>query len=668
MRDAVAKGFAVAALDSTDRVNKQWDSDLTANNVDVKNVQSAINYLIGRGLMTASTPKFSLGMSDGGGFAPKPAYYLGFQANANFCSAGAPDQLMTTTTVPNIWCLRRMTPIPSFFTKVAAFQPSFTSRGVAWAYWVNGPSPVYSKRLPRIPGISALGSNVIYLALKKGGILDVNDYLVASPETSTAWISVLPSVYSVYEQDILDQLDCCYSEHKFYSDHDDAVLAFFRADMKASASPAAPTAPATATPEELTRYANAASYSALVDGDALLVMKQGQIVFENYVGDTTADTAHMLASGTKSFNIALFALGQADGIWTLDEKVAQTITEWQSDPNKSQICIRHLLSLTSGLVDSPQYNDLTVPTLDTYDLAINGSSACMRRVLPASMRPAISTCSPPSSSERPAWTRSSTSMTACSPSSGSVPTTSSSGFGTKRASRTCPAAHFTAREWVNYGKLWIQNGQWEGQQLLDPALMHLAVTYPNTAYRGYGLTWWLNVPTDGTYDPSVDQIPPGARGDGTQIANNAPTDLYMAAGLENQRLYVLPSQNLVIVRYATVWVCCSAIMPCWPNPGNPVKRRASSLKTRPASEIHWKLVCRKDQASASLQYCTHLVTSATAVEPSGIRYSSSMSPGNVHLFLRINWSISLMGVSPWPQDTLPPALVRSFKCRLMIRS
>ncbi len=361
-------------------------------------------------------------------------------------------------------------PHPSFFTKVAAFQPSFTSRGVAWAYWVNGPSPVYSKRFARIPGISALGSNVIYLALKKGGILDANDYLVASPETSTAWISVLPSVYSVYEQDILDQLDCCYSEHKFYSDHDDAVLAFFRATMKASAPPAAPAAPATATPEELARYANAASYSALVDGDALLVMKQGQIVFENYVGDTTADTAHMLASGTKSFNIALFALGQADGIWTLDEKVAQTITEWQSDPNKSQICIRHLLSLTSGLVDSPQYNDLTVPTLDTYDLAINGSSALYAPGVACIYAPCNfyvfaalferKTGLDPvqylydrllsklgfSADNLKLWIRD------------------------KKGKPDMPGgAHFTAREWVNYGKLWIQNGQWEGQQLLDPA-------------------------------------------------------------------------------------------------------------------------------------------------------------------------------------------------------
>jgi|GEM_PF-6569027 len=42
------------------------------------------------------------------------------------------------------------------------------------------------------------------------------------------------------------------------------------------------------------------------------------------------------------------------------------------------------------------------------------------------------------------------------------------------------------------------------------------------------------------------------------------------------------------------------------------------------------------QASASLQYCTHLATSFTASEPSGILYSSSMSAGNVHFSFFIN--------------------------------
>ncbi len=49
--------------------------------------------------------------------------------------------------------------------------------------------------------------------------------------------------------------------------------------------------------------------------------------------------------------------------------------------------------------------------------------------------------------------------------------------------------------------------------------------------------------------------------------------------------------------------------------------------------MHQNCDSRVCQARAFLQYWTHLVTSATAVEPCGTGYSSSMSAGNVHLFL-----------------------------------
>jgi CubicO group peptidase (beta-lactamase class C family) len=109
-------------------------------------------------------------------------------------------------------------------------------------------------------------------------------------------------------------------------------------------------------------------------------------------------------------------------------------------------------------------------------------------------------------------------------------------------------AYLTAREWIHFGKVWLQNGAWQGEQLLDPETVRLAATYRTAAFLGYGLSWWLNRPTEGTYDPGVDSIPPDGHADGDQIATNAPPDLYMAAGTGGQRLYVIPSQSLVMVR------------------------------------------------------------------------------------------------------------------------
>src|SRR5580700_8481540 len=75
-------------------------------------------------------------------------------------------------------------------------------------------------------------------------------------------------------------------------------------------------------------------------------------------------------------------------------------------------------------------------------------------------------------------------------------------------------------------------------------------------------------------------------------------------------------------------------------------------------------------ASAFRQNSTHFFTSRTAVEPSGIWYSSSMLAGNVHLLFLIVFRTSPIGVSPLPQGRLSEqcaGVVRSFRCRLAIR-
>ncbi len=60
------------------------------------------------------------------------------------------------------------------------------------------------------------------------------------------------------------------------------------------------------------------------------------------------DEPHALYSGTKSFwgVAALFA--QDDGLLRLEEPVAETFSEWRTDPWKRRVTLRMLLSLTAG--------------------------------------------------------------------------------------------------------------------------------------------------------------------------------------------------------------------------------------------------------------------------------------------------------------------------------
>ncbi len=54
----------------------------------------------------------------------------------------------------------------------------------------------------------------------------------------------------------------------------------------------------------------AADYSAANLGDAVVVMQRGQIIFEEYQRGFDGSNAHLLASGTKSFNCALAVAAQ----------------------------------------------------------------------------------------------------------------------------------------------------------------------------------------------------------------------------------------------------------------------------------------------------------------------------------------------------------------------
>ena len=79
----------------------------------------------------------------------------------------------------------------------------------------------------------------------------------------------------------------------------------------------------------------AAAYSAEHKGIAMLVMVEGDIVFDDYPNRGSPYHAHKLASGTKSFAGTLAVAAAADdGLLTIDEKVSDTITEWAGDPRK----------------------------------------------------------------------------------------------------------------------------------------------------------------------------------------------------------------------------------------------------------------------------------------------------------------------------------------------
>ena len=88
----------------------------------------------------------------------------------------------------------------------------------------------------------------------------------------------------------------------------------------------------------------------------MLVMQNGRTIFEHYANGGSADARWPIFSGTKSFWGIAALVAVRDGLIRLDDRVADTITEWKSPAEagrKSQITIRQLLNFTDGIEPAP---------------------------------------------------------------------------------------------------------------------------------------------------------------------------------------------------------------------------------------------------------------------------------------------------------------------------
>lgn len=279
------------------------------------------------------------------------------------------------------------------------------------------------------------------------------------------------------------------------------------------------------------RYRAAATYSAERNGVSLLVMQDGRPLFEDYPGGDP-HRSWELASGTKSFTGLMAAAAAADGLLTLEEACANTLTEWRDDPRR-EISIRHLLSLTSGLASggigrAPPYAEAIQADLATRPgtrfaygpgpFQIFGE--ILRRKLAATGRDANPLAYLQARVLDPAGCR---------------PGTWRKG---PDGNPLLPqGAAFTARDWARFGQFVL-----DGAAGLDSTV--LAACFDGSqANPGYGLSWWLLRP--GLVGPSPRA---GVNQATTQGMENE--DIVMAAGAGNQRLYLLRKRRLVVVRQA----------------------------------------------------------------------------------------------------------------------
>lgn len=100
--------------------------------------------------------------------------------------------------------------------------------------------------------------------------------------------------------------------------------------------------------EQIHNYAS----TCVPDIHSLLIVRHGYLVFEEYYHGFHRQSYHSISSATKSIASTLVGVALAQGFLTnLDQRVLDFFSEYavaENDPRKQALTLRHLLSLTGG--------------------------------------------------------------------------------------------------------------------------------------------------------------------------------------------------------------------------------------------------------------------------------------------------------------------------------
>jgi CubicO group peptidase (beta-lactamase class C family) len=278
----------------------------------------------------------------------------------------------------------------------------------------------------------------------------------------------------------------------------------------------------------------------------LVVIRHGRMI---YHGDDV-DKRHGVWSATKSFTSTVLGLLIADRKCTLDTRAADVLPELKA--HYPDVTLRHFTTMTSGyravgdettgsykhgpsktpFVPNPQ--PLFTPPGSRYaywDSAMNTFGLALTKIAGEPIERLFKRrVADPIGMRNWDWGDYA--------SVDGVVVNGGSGNGNKHI-------FISAREMARFGLLYLNHGRWNGRQLVpeswvaEATRVHVPPTMPwaqpesEIDGRGvYGFNWWRN----------------GLKPDGTRKFPAAPAGTYWASGHNNNKCFVIPEWDMVIVR------------------------------------------------------------------------------------------------------------------------
>jgi len=267
---------------------------------------------------------------------------------------------------------------------------------------------------------------------------------------------------------------------------------------------------------------------------AVVILKSGQVIAEQYGGDTHVNTPLLGWSVTKSVMNALVGILIEREHLSLQTKV---FVDGKRD-GRENITVENLLNMTSGLGFNEEMTD---PLADVIRMVLQETDM-------AAFAASKDMDSPPGTK----WYYSSGNTILLSEyirrilgpdeyqtfprtelfdrigMTGALLETDSSGTYVGSS-----YMYATARDWAKLGQLYLQDGVWNGEQLLPKGWVEYSLTpAPGSKDEQYGAHFWLDIPEPYASENNI----------------TLPRGTFHAIGHESQFITIVPSHELVVVR------------------------------------------------------------------------------------------------------------------------
>lgn len=256
---------------------------------------------------------------------------------------------------------------------------------------------------------------------------------------------------------------------------------------------------------------------------SFMILVNGKIVMEEYFNGHTATTTWQWNSAGKTLVAATTGIAQQEGLLNINNKASDYLgKEWTSMPlpKENLITVRHLLTMTSGNDDTKQY--VIKPNL-TY-VADAGTRWAYSNIF-QKLIDIVSNVS-----NKPFVTYFNEKLK-----------TKIGLDGYWNFGPIFTIYHSTTRGMARYGLLALNKGKWNNEQIINEVFFNESISPSQNINPSYGYLWWLNgkasfmVPGEQTVFQGY-------------LVPNASADMYAAMGASDQRIYVIPSKKMVVIR------------------------------------------------------------------------------------------------------------------------